>query len=237
METVLIVGATGNIGIAAVKGALQSGRNVLAIVRNESSADKLVKQIGSSEGITLVEADVLSDTGVRAVVEQVRAGSLPAFQHVYSCVGGEYVDISLKDITTERLRYNLTTSFESNFFAYRDSIEYLIEQNHPSSTWTLCTGAQGDMGIRALPAMTQGALFSMATAACRENENTNVRFNEVYLAFRVEVDDDAVAHGVVKASEFAAVYEGILANSEIRSSRVSVWDVGGMTDLKWAKKF
>ena len=87
-ETVLVVGATGNIGVAAVKGALNSGRAVLAIVRTQSSADKLIKHVGTSERITFVEADITSDTGVKGVVDKVRAGKLPAFQHVYSC--GEF---------------------------------------------------------------------------------------------------------------------------------------------------
>ena len=86
------------------------------------------------------------------------------------------------------------------------------------------------MGMRALPAMTQGALFSMATAACRENEYTNVRFNEVYLAFRVEVDDMAERNGVVRASDFAVVYEQMLARKDIRSSRVRV--VNPLEDMK-----
>jgi len=85
METVLVVGATGNIGVSAIKGALRSQRKVLAIVRNQDSASKLAKYIGSSEGITFVEANVLSDSGVRGVVDQVRTGKLPPFQHVYSC--------------------------------------------------------------------------------------------------------------------------------------------------------
>lgn len=84
METVLVVGATGNIGLSAVTAALRSKRNVLAIVRNQDSADKLIKYIGSSEGITCVEADVLRDTGVKGVVDQVREGKLPSFQHVWS---------------------------------------------------------------------------------------------------------------------------------------------------------
>jgi NAD(P)-dependent dehydrogenase (short-subunit alcohol dehydrogenase family) len=84
METVLVVGATGNIGVSAITAALRLKRNVLAIVRNQNSADKLVKYIGSSEGITFAEANVLSDSGVKGVVDQVRAGKLPSFQHVYS---------------------------------------------------------------------------------------------------------------------------------------------------------
>ena len=85
MQTVLVLGATGNIGVSAIKAALRTQRNVLAIVRNQNSADKLVHHLGSKEGITFVEADVLSDSGVQGVVDQVRAGKLPAFQHVYSC--------------------------------------------------------------------------------------------------------------------------------------------------------
>ena len=85
METVLVVGATGNIGVAAISGALRTKRNVLAIVRNQSSADKLFKHIGTKDGITTVEADVTSETGVQGVVDQVKTGKLPAFQHVYSC--------------------------------------------------------------------------------------------------------------------------------------------------------
>jgi len=85
MKTVLVVGATGNIGVSAVKAALNFKHSVLAIVRNQESADKLVKCIGSSDGITFVEANVLSDSGVKSVVDQVRAGKLPTFQHVYAC--------------------------------------------------------------------------------------------------------------------------------------------------------
>lgn len=133
METVLVVGATGNIGISAVIAALRSKRNVLAMVRNQDSAKRLIKHVGTSKAITCVEADVTSDTGVKSVVDQVRAGKLPNFQHVWSSgeqqekaaklkqgadlslVGGEYVDVPLEVITTERLRRNLNISFEANF--------------------------------------------------------------------------------------------------------------------------
>lgn len=135
------------------------------------------------------------------------------------------------------LLQGLASNLLETTVAYRDTIEYLREQNHPDSTWTICTGSQGDMAIFALPAMTQGPLFSMATAAARENEKTNVRVNEVYLMFRVEVDEDAAKHGVTSSSEFAAVYEGILANPEILSSRVRVASPADIKDLKWAKKF
>lgn len=84
METVLIIGASGNVGVAATSAALRTGRKVLAVVRNQDSAEKLFKHVGTKEGITIVEADLLAEDAVKGVVDQVRAGKLPDFQHVYS---------------------------------------------------------------------------------------------------------------------------------------------------------
>jgi hypothetical protein len=85
--------------------------------------------------------------------------------------------------------------------------------------------------------MTQGPLYSMATAASRENEHTNVRFNEVYLATRVETDESAIKNGVMKASDFSSVYEEILARPEIRGARVSVYGHEDLKNLKFKSKF
>lgn len=85
--------------------------------------------------------------------------------------------------------------------------------------------------------MTQGALFSMCIAASRENEKTNVRFNEILLGFRVEVDEAAKEHGVSSATEFGQVYKAVLANPEIRSSRIRVDEVGDLKKLRYARRF
>ena len=262
IETVLVVGSTGNIGVSAVTAALRSKRNVLAIVRNQNSADKLVKHVGTSEGINFAEANVASETGVKSVVAQVRAGRLPAFQHVWSSdslscstcklmlasntafqsaaststplcrrsptskyattssSASKPISISLFD-----LRASSVPSTQVRAVVYRETIGYLLEQKNPASTWTICTGSQGDLATFPVPAMTQGALFSMCIAAAREDEKTNVRFNEILLGFRVEVDENAKEHEVTAASVFAQMYESVLANPNVRSSRVRVDEV------------
>lgn len=60
---------------------------------------------------------------------------------------------------------------------------------------------------------------------------------QVYLAFRVEVDKDAKEHGVTKASEFANVYQKILDDERIRSSRVMVTKTAQIHTLDYRKKF
>lgn len=88
METVLVVGASGDIGVSVIIAALRSGRQVLAIVRNNAAEQKIIQHVGTTEGIIFVEAQVTDENNVQKVVDRVRAGELPVFQHVYSA--GKY---------------------------------------------------------------------------------------------------------------------------------------------------
>lgn len=83
-ETVLVFGASGNIGVSAVIGALQAKRKVIAVVRNQTSAEKIFNYVGTRDGITITEADIASEESVIGIVDQVRAGKLPPFQHVFA---------------------------------------------------------------------------------------------------------------------------------------------------------
>ena len=136
---------------------------------------------------------------------------------------------------------SLVSSQDPNYckVAYRATIPYLIEQSNPDSTWTLVTGGAGEFGVAGVTAISQGALFSLANVASLENAKTNIRFNEVYLCYRVDFDsvaEEKGAAGRIKASDFARVYEGILANKNIDASRVSVYGPQDIDDLKYKKK-
>ncbi|KAF2670948.1 short-chain dehydrogenase/reductase-like protein SDR [Microthyrium microscopicum] len=236
IETVLVVGATGNIGVAAVKAALRTKRHVLAVVRNQTSADKLFKHVGVREGITTVEADVRSETGLQEVVDKAKAGKLPAFQHVYSTVGTMDMTSPIQNLSTSAFREVMSIAVESNYFAYRATVPYLIDQAKEDSTWTLMTGAAGTSGWAGVTAVAQGALFSLANVACRENAKTNIRFNEVYLACRVDYDSVAEGKGVISSSKFADNYEQILSRPDIKGCRVSVLKPEDIEELKFEKK-
>ena len=232
-ETVLIVGATGNIGVAATLAVLRSKRNVLALVRNQDSAAKLINYIGSDKGITIVEVNVISPDGVQGVVDQVKAGKLPAFQHVIAAAGGAYSEAKLHEISTEDLHWTIETNFTSNFYAYRATIPYLLEQGNPNASWILQTGFQGEIALRAAPAMSLSALFGMATAAIRELKDTNIRFNEVRLGMRVETDAAAETHGSHKSSKYANVLEKVLNSPEMRDGLIRVLEPDGLENWKF----
>ena len=72
----------------------------------------------------------------------------------------------------------------------------------------------------------------MAIAASRELDGSNIRFNEVLLNGRVEVDQDAEKSGVMKASEFASNYKALLARSDIKGCRIRVDGYNDLVELK-----
>jgi NAD(P)-dependent dehydrogenase (short-subunit alcohol dehydrogenase family) len=237
-ETVLVVGASGNIGVSAVIGARRSNLNVLAVVRNKESGEKLIKQVGSSDGITLVEGDITKEDGVQKIVDRVKAGDLPAFQHVYSGIGGADMTNPISNVSTEAFRYLMNVSVEGTFFAYRATVPYLLEQGK-DSTWTMITGAAGDFGSMGITAITQGALYALANVAIRETADSKIRFNEVTLSFRVDYDSVVAETGDAwrtKASDFARLYQGVLANKQIKGCRVKATSPKDIDNLDYHKK-
>ena len=76
----------------------------------------------------------------------------------------------------------------------------------------------------------------MCLDAARENLHKLTRFNEVYLGFRVELDEDAGRHTVVSSTEFGAVFKQLLDRSDIRSSRVEVFNPENIKVLKHTRR-
>ncbi|KAI5358527.1 Putative NAD(P)-binding domain superfamily [Septoria linicola] len=238
METVLVVGATGNVGISVIIASLRKGYQVLAIVRNQASAEKIYAQVGTKEGITTTEADVTSDVSMQAVVDRVRAGELPQFQHVYSSVGTFPGQMPLYSVDLASVRQALDVTL-SNFNAYRATVPYLLEQKHPNSTFTVICGSSPELGIYGAVALAQAPVQALGSVACRELAGTNIRANEVCLAWLVVLDDEAEKVGpdkCMKASDFARHYEEILARPEISGCRVSIYGPEDVAEIKYKKK-
>lgn len=116
--------------------------------------------------------------------------------------------------------------------AYKYAVPYLQSLKKPT-TFTLITGGARCFGTAGITSVNQGALGSLCAVGARELAETNVRFNEVYLAFRIEYDSniesgDSSIPGVdwgenwSRASEFATVYDRILRDEKIKGKQVNV---------------
>ncbi|KAK1985437.1 hypothetical protein LZ30DRAFT_779036 [Colletotrichum cereale] len=187
-QTVLAIGATGNIGIAAILGALRSGLHVLAVVRNQDSAKKIKEHVSEGQDkITVVEAD-----------------------HVF-CSRGRYTERTLLKATTAELREFVTHNFKSNF------------------------SPKAIRGTKPCRPSHRRTMFSMAYSAIKGLADTNVRFNEIHLAQRVEVDVVAEQHGNMKSSVFGRVYANILADTDVEGCRVRVESESDVDGLRAQK--
>ncbi|KAH8878939.1 hypothetical protein GQ53DRAFT_756331 [Thozetella sp. PMI_491] len=137
----------------------------------------------------------------------------------------------------DEFHHIFAVNFFADYYAYRATMPYLLEQGSPKSTWTFCTGGGGDNGYAGVTSIAQGALFSMAAVIC--HEKISVRFNELYLCYRVDYDsicEELGKENRMSASEFSGVYQTILANPDIRDCRVSVFSPKDVGELKYAKK-
>ncbi|KAF4890768.1 hypothetical protein K4K60_007716 [Colletotrichum sp. SAR11_57] len=188
-ETVLVFGASGNIGVSAVIGALQAKRKVIAVVRNQTSAEKIFDYVETRDGISIAEADITSEDSVRGIVDQVRAGKLPPFQHVFASPGGLYWETSLIDLEISALHEIMKINFETYLY-------------------------------------------------------TNIRFNEIYLSYRVQhhvnLEDKKQFLGLAHlqtSREFAPLYEQLLDRTDIRSKRVNAISPEDVVNLKYETRY
>ena len=94
-------------------------------------------------------------------------------------------------------------------------------------------------GIGGITGISQGALYSMSAVACRELEKTNVRFNEAYLDYRVEYDEQCDGEGnewKMRSSDYAKIYEQILTQKDIEACRVITESPKDLKKIRYEKK-
>ena len=96
-ETLLVLGAAGGVGLAAVELGKAMGARVVAAA---SSADKLAlaREHGADEGVQY-PTGALDKTAARALTEQLKAVCGPkGAQVIYDPVGGDYTEAALRAI-------------------------------------------------------------------------------------------------------------------------------------------
>lgn len=119
---------------------------------------------------------------------------------------------------------------------YIATVPYLLKEANPNATWTLITGGLGMMGIAGPTTISQGALYSLAAAACFENLKTNIRFNEINLTIGVKSQPEEASDFNVSSAEFAGVYSQILENKDVRSKRIIVAQKDDIAKLNIVEK-
>ncbi|HEY7900035.1 MAG TPA: NADPH:quinone oxidoreductase family protein [Caulobacteraceae bacterium] len=99
-ETLLVLGAAGGVGLAAVELGVAMGARVVAAASSEEKV-ALAKARGASEGVVYPLGPFDKD-GRKALAEQFKAACGPAGANlVYDAVGGDYAEAALRAIAWE----------------------------------------------------------------------------------------------------------------------------------------
>jgi len=99
-DTLLVLGAAGGVGLAAVELGVAMGAKVIAAVSSQDKLD-LAKAHGASDGLIYPRGPFDKD-GTKALAEQFKAAcGKHGADVVYDAVGGDYAEASLRAIAWE----------------------------------------------------------------------------------------------------------------------------------------
>lgn len=119
-KTVLITGAGGNLGEAAVLKFLKEGFRVVALV---SSGKKLPYK---TEGdITVIDVDLTNQVNTQKIIEELD-GNLDA---VLLLAGG-YMYGEFGDVTSEQIKKMIALNFDTAFHVAQPALKKMIRQNN-----------------------------------------------------------------------------------------------------------
>jgi NAD(P)-dependent dehydrogenase (short-subunit alcohol dehydrogenase family) len=138
-RTILIVGGTSGMGLAAAHACLREGANVIVMGRNKDKADAALRELKHADRARAFVGDALDPESVpRAVATAVREfGKLDGLYHTAGGSGRKMGDGPLHTITDPGWRatvdWNLTTIFHSN----RAAVTQFLKQSSPGAVLNL----------------------------------------------------------------------------------------------------
>jgi len=241
-KTVLITGATGNVGSSAVKEFLEQGASVIATSRSKASLEKLTEKLQEisipTEKLIPVVVDISNDQEFSKIANQIREKTLPEIDHVISSTGPWWKYDHLYDVTFEQWNEVMNANVNPHFITYRNFIPFLL--NKPGSSYTLVTGASGliDEITENIPSgitgLSQTVLYGISRVGRYETRNNAVRFNELLIGFRIE--DDAtykknVSEGKVAENsnkytsswKFGSIFPSIAKSNNLKGEVIKIY--------------
>lgn len=173
MDTVLITGAAGGLGIDVTSTFLQNGWRVQAVCRTPGQGDDLRARCADyGDSLAICTADLAREEHVRHCVETA-TGPLKAFVHL---VGGFAGGSAVEDTPLETLEAMLTAHVRTTFLLMQSVLPTLKE--HGGSIVTFGAKAvQHPASNRAAYALAKAALVSLTQSVAEEGKPYGVRAN------------------------------------------------------------
>ena len=173
-KTVVITGATGAVGAAAVSAFQKKRANVVAIARDPV---KLTALKESSPGLTTFSADVTNEPAVEHVFREIyeKIGATDILIHtVGGFRGGQYI----QDISTADWQKMIELNLSSAFLCARKSLQHMISKGGKivtiSAMSAIHIGAK-----RSAYAVSKAGLIALTKTIAEEGKAINVQANTI----------------------------------------------------------
>ena len=175
-QVILILGATGGIGSAVAKKALELGAKIVLVARSNENLKKLESQLKNAISI---QADVTKQENLKRVVEEVeeKVGTIDILIHAVGSILLKPIHILKLEEFEETIKLNLTSAF----LAIKAVIRGMMRKKKGSIV--IISSVAGSKGLRNHEAISaaKGGLESMIRSAAVTYASKGIRFNGVAL--------------------------------------------------------
>jgi NAD(P)-dependent dehydrogenase (short-subunit alcohol dehydrogenase family) len=122
MDSVLVAGGTGALGVAVVRELLEDELAVTATWVVERERERVEQELGDADGLSLVHADLMDADAVAAAV-----GSVEDMRAVVNLVGGYAGGRNVDETEPEEFERMLTLNLRPGFLLARAAMPRLVE--------------------------------------------------------------------------------------------------------------
>mmetsp|Transcript_37499 Transcript_37499/g.81700 ORF Transcript_37499/g.81700 Transcript_37499/m.81700 type:complete len:250 (-) Transcript_37499:134-883(-) len=140
-KTVVVLGATGNVGAAVVEFFDKEGALVFGTSRSKEKFDQVRKEYGWSDAVTYVDSDFSSDEAAAESAKKIMDATDGKLLYVVNNIGFATVGKSALEATSEDILSMTTNEFLPSHRASREFIKLLGDKE--GSTVTISSGGLG----------------------------------------------------------------------------------------------
>jgi NAD(P)-dependent dehydrogenase (short-subunit alcohol dehydrogenase family) len=173
--SVLVTGGTGALGQAVVEDLLDAGARVVVTWLVEAERDRLAADVGDSENLELVEADVSTDAGAQMAVEGAGIGLTGVVNLVGGYAAGGRVHEAPADEFERQLQLNLLTAFRVT----RAALPVLVEGGGGSIVCVGTRAALEPFSGAAGYSVSKAAVIAFVRALAVEYRDDGIRANAI----------------------------------------------------------
>jgi NAD(P)-dependent dehydrogenase (short-subunit alcohol dehydrogenase family) len=174
-KTVIVTGASGGIGAAAVRAFLDRGHNVVANSLSFSDSG-----FAPSSNLALVDGDI-GQAATAGKIAQTAVSTFGSIDHLVNSAG-IFAAKPFLDYTADEFHRFVSTNLDGFIFITQRAVRQMLSQGAGGSVTTI-TAALADNPIAGVPAsipmITKGGLNAITVSLANEYAKTNIRFNAV----------------------------------------------------------